>query len=415
MITAIMIGAGNRGIGSYGAFAEKNQEDIKFVGIAEPDPVRRAYFAMKHQIPVINQFDGYQSILSREKLADTCFICTQDNMHYEPALLAMKKKYHIFLEKPMAITPLECIKLGELSDRYGVKLMIGHVLRYTQFFSTIKKIIDEGTIGELMTIQHNENVSFWHQAHSYVRGNWGNSAKSSPMILAKSCHDLDLLIWFANSSPKSVSSFGKLSYFNHNNKPKDAPLFCLDGCPHHDKCVYYAPKVYLNAPDWMKLPVSNDMSDEGLRKALVKGPYGRCVFQCDNDVVDHQVVAIEFESGVTASFTMTAFTHENTRTIKLMGTLGEIRGHMEKNTLEVYQFGSDVPTLINLSVNDYGHSGGDYGIMKAFCSLVEKDELFDLTSNKASIESHLLAFAAEESRMKSQTIDFKTYINKVQK
>jgi predicted dehydrogenase len=234
------------------------------------------------------------------------------------------------------------------------------------------------------------------------------------MILAKSCHDLDLLIWFANSSPKSVSSYGSLSYFKKENAPNGAPKRCMDGCPHQEKCVYYAPKVYLNAEDWMKLPVSNDMSDEGLLKALKTGPYGRCVYQCDNDVVDHQVVAIEFDSGVTAAFTMTAFTHENTRTIKLMGTKGEIRGHMEKNVIEIYRFGNDTPEVINLNVIDYGHGGGDYGIMKAFCALVEKDQLKDLTSNKASIESHLLAFAAEESRVNSQSIDFKSYLKRIQ-
>ncbi len=410
MIKAIMIGAGNRGIGAYGAFAEKNPEDIQFVGIAEPDPVRRMYFAMKHKIPESMQFDDYKSILKEEKFADACFICTQDNMHYEPSVLAMEKGYHIFLEKPMAITPKDCLKLGELSDYFGVKLMIGHVLRYTQFFSTIKSILDQGSIGQLMSIQHNENVSYWHQAHSYVRGNWGNSKKSSPMILAKSCHDLDLLIWFANSSPKSVASYGKLSYFKKENAPVNAPKYCMDGCIHKDDCVYFAPKVYLNAPDWMKLPVSNDMIDDGLLKALKNGPYGRCVYHCDNDVVDHQVVAIEFESGVTAAFTMTAFTHENTRTIKLMGTKGEIRGHMEKNTIEIYRFGNEVPETLNLNVLDYGHGGGDYGIMKAFCQLVEKNILVELTSNKASIESHLLAFAAEESRIKLQSVDFKSFV-----
>lgn len=410
-----MIGAGNRGIGAYGAFAEKNPEDIQFVGIAEPDPMRRGYFAMKHNIPLNRQFDHYKEMLKLDKFADACFICTQDNMHFEPALLAMEKKYHIFLEKPMSVTPKECIQLGELSDQYQLKLMIGHVLRYTQFFSTIKKIIEDGTIGELMSIQHNENVSYWHQAHSYVRGNWGNSEKSSPMILAKSCHDLDLLIWLANSSPKSVSSYGSLSYFKSKNAPLDAPMRCMEGCPHQQSCLYYAPKVYLNAEDWMKLPVSNDMSDEGLLKALKTGPYGRCIYHCDNDVVDHQVVAIEFESGVTTAFTMTAFTHENTRTIKLMGTLGEIRGHMDKNVIEVYRFGNTIPEIINLNVGDYGHGGGDYGIMKAFCAFVEKDEFINLASNKASIESHLLAFAAEESRINHETIDFGNYVKRIKK
>jgi len=410
MITAIMIGAGSRGIGAYGVYAEAHPQDIRFVAVADPDPMRRGYFAMRHGIAPDQIYPGYEEILQKPKLADACFVCTQDNMHFLPAKAAMEKGYHLFLEKPMAVDPVECIRLGKIADDHHVRLMIGHVLRYTPFFSAIKRLIDEGKIGRLMSIQHNENVAFWHQAHSYVRGNWRNSRLSSPMILAKSCHDMDLLIWFAGSHPKKVSSFGSLSYFQAGNAPAGAPLHCMDGCPVQDTCVYFAPRVYPNAPDWLKLPVSNDMSTEALLKALKKGPYGRCVYHCDNDVVDHQVTAIEFANGVTVAFTMTAFTHENTRTIKLMGTSGEIRGHMEANRLELYTFGTDAPEIIDLSMVDSGHGGGDFGIMKAFVELLESGIHSDVASDKASIESHLLAFAAEKSRLMGETVDFPEFV-----
>jgi predicted dehydrogenase len=269
----------------------------------------------------------------------------------------------------------------------------------------------------LVTIQHNENVSYWHQAHSYVRGNWANTKRSSPMILAKSCHDLDLLCWFAGAEPEKVSSFGSLTHFRSENAPAGAPDHCLDGCPAEADCPYHAKKVYLNAPDWMKLPVSNDMSDEGLLKALVKGPYGRCVYRADNDVVDHQVVAIEFTGGVTAAFTMTAFTHENTRTIKLMGTSGEIRGHMDRNVIEVYEFGrnGDAPVeTIDTAGPDYGHGGGDYGIMKAFTGLVEKGLHREVADVAQSVTAHLLAFAAEKSRLDGTTIDYPDFVRKLE-
>ncbi len=322
----------------------------------------------------------------------------------------MSMGYHVFLEKPMAVDPVECIRLGAASRQYGVELMIGHVLRYTPFFSRIKQIVDAGTIGRLMTIQHNENVSFWHQAHSYVRGNWGNSRRSSPMILAKSCHDLDLLLWFAGTDPVKIASFGSLSYFTAANAPSGAPDHCMDGCPSADTCPYYAPKVYLAAPDWMKLPVANDMSDASLLRALARGPYGRCVFRSDNDVVDHQVVAIEFADGLTAAFTMTGFTHENTRTIKLMGTRGEIRGHMDKNVLEVYTFGNDDPKVIATQNPDYGHGGGDYGIMKAFVGLVGSGLNRDVADAGQSVTAHLIAFAAEQARVTGTTVDFPAYV-----
>jgi predicted dehydrogenase len=410
MITAIMIGAGSRGIGAYGYYAEAHPQEIRFVAVADPDPMRRGYFAMRHGISPDHVYAGYEEILREPKLADACFVCTQDNLHFIPAQRAMEKGYHLFLEKPMAVDPVECIQLGKIAEDHRVRLMIGHVLRYTPFFSAIKRLLDEGRIGTLMSIQHNENVSYWHQAHSYVRGNWRNSRLSSPMILAKSCHDLDLLIWFAHSHPKKVSSFGKLSYFTPENAPQGAPAYCLDGCPAQDTCVYYAPRVYPNAPDWLKLPVSNDMSTEALLKALKKGPYGRCVFRCDNDVVDHQVTAIEFANGVTVAFTMTAFTHENTRTIKLMGTKGEIRGHMESNRLEIYAFGKDQPEIVDLATVDAGHGGGDFGIMKAFTELLETGSHSEVASDKSSIESHLLAFAAEESRLKGETVDFSDFV-----
>ncbi len=411
MFTAIMIGAGARGIGVYGDYATKHKDEIRFVAVAEPDPERRLYFAFQHQIPESHQFSGFREILDQGKIADICFVCTQDNMHIEPAIKAIKLGYDLFLEKPMAVTPEDCLLLGQMARKHKTRVMIGHVLRYTMFFSTIKRWLDEGRIGRLMSIQHNENVSYWHQAHSYVRGNWRNERLSSPMLLAKSCHDLDLMVWFANSRPKQVSSFGRLSHFKTEMAPEGAPEFCLDGCPHQDTCIYYAPRVYLNAPIWMKLAVNNDMSDEGLLKALKAGPYGRCVYRSDNDVVDHQVTIVEFANEVTVAFTMTGFTNENTRTIKLMGTEGEIRGHLDKNELELLKFGSDTPETVSFADPETGHGGGDEGIMHAFIdSLSSGDSKWEETLDQA-IESHLLAFAAEVSRKQRRTVDFSGYID----
>ncbi len=409
MFKAIMIGAGARGIGVYGDYALHHQDEITFVGVAEPDPVRRGYFALQHRLSLENQFSDYLPILEKERFADVCFICTQDSMHLEPAIMAMEKGYHVFLEKPMAVKPEDCIALEEAATKNGVILMIGHVLRYTEFFSQIKEWLEAKEIGELTAIQHNENVGFWHYAHSYVRGNWRNEALSSPMILAKSCHDLDLLIWFAASHPTKIASFGNLKHFCKKNAPEGSPDYCMNGCPAQDECVFFAPKVYLNAPIWMKLPVSNDMSDESLLKVLPTSPYGRCVYRCDNDVVDHQSTTIEFENGVTACFTMSAFTNENMRTIKLMGTKGEIRGHMEKNELILAKFGQE-PITVRFNGDDIaGHGGGDHGIMHDFVKMVSEGKKLEKADVKASVESHLLAFAAEISRRYDKVVDFSKY------
>lgn len=410
MITAILLGAGNRGEHAYGRYALENKEDIRFIGVAESNPIRRESFSKAHQIPVELQFEDYKDILNQPRMADACFICLQDQMHYEPAIKALELGYHIFLEKPMALEAKAVIDIFEAAKRVKRNVVVGHVLRYTPFFNAIKDVLDQNTIGDIMTIQHNENVSYWHQAHSYVRGNWRNTKIASPMILAKSCHDMDILAWLVGAKPKSVASFGSLTHFKRSTEV-EVPDYCMSGCQKQDTCPYFAPKVYLNAPDWMKYPVSDDISDEGILKALEKGPYGRCVYRSDNDVVDHQVVSIEFENETTASFTMTAFTHENTRTIKVMGTKGEIRGHMDLNEIEIHKFGRPNKEVIHISESNYGHGGGDYGIMKSFVHLIESDTL-DLESLDISIRGHLLAFMAERSRVEKEIMDYESFIKR---
>jgi len=409
MIQAIMIGAGARGIGAYGGYALMHPDQIRFVAVADPDPVRRGYFATQHKIPADRQFSTDKEILALPKLADACFLCTQDALHFEAAMQAIAQGYHLFLEKPMAISPREVSMIARQAKAFHSRVMIGHVLRYTSFFRAIRELLDQGAIGDLVTIQHNENVSFWHQAHSYVRGNWRNLAVASPMILAKSCHDLDLLIWFADSTPKYVSSFGSLSHFKSANAPEGAPARCMDGCPKQDTCPYFAPKVYTSAPDWMRLAVANDMSDASMLEHLKSGPYGRCVYRCDNDVVDHQVVGLEFENGVTAAFTMTAFTHENTRTIKLMGSKGEIRGHMDKQELELHIFGNESVRQIRTDEGASGHGGGDDGIMAAFVAELNQPGIPDHTNLDSAVWAHLTAFAAETGRLEKRVVDLQTF------
>ncbi len=417
VIKAIMIGAGARGIGVYGEYAKNHPEDLSFVGVADPDKERRMYFAMQHGIPEERQYTDYRDILEKERFADVCFICTQDDMHLDPAIKALNKDYHIFLEKPIATTPSDVLAIKALADKHDRLMMIAHVLRYTDFFSKIKSLIDDGSIGDLISIQHNENVGYWHAAHSYVRGKWHRRDEASPMILAKSCHDLDLLLWFADEPVKSVSSFGSLSYFKRENQPEGAPDYCTEGCPHEKTCPYFAPRVYKEGPIWFKFAVSNQMTEEAIMEALKKGPYGRCVYACDNDVVDHQVTNIEFEDGVTVAFTMSAFTTENTRTIKVMGSEGEIRGHLLKNELEIRRFGEEEHKTIRFEKSElsYDHGGGDQGIMDAFVRTFKQKEAVIEKDLDYSFTSHLLAFAADESRLNNKTVDFQQFVKRIGK
>lgn len=415
-ISLALIGAGDRGMHSYAPYALNKPHEVEFVAVAEPDDKKREAFRKQYGIKEENCFTDYKGLLESPKLADGILICNQDRMHLEPAMMALEKGYHVMLEKPMSVDPAECIQIGDCAEKYNKILVICHVLRYTPFFSTIKELIDRGAIGKLISIQHNENVGYWHQAHSYVRGNWRKAEESSPMILAKSCHDMDIILWLAGSDCTRLSSFGSLTHFKEENAPVGAPERCLQGCPSEKECPYYAPKIYLtDKTAWPTSVISSDLSIEGRLKALQNGPYGRCVYHCDNDVVDHQVVNMEFENGVTAAFTMCAFTNEMSRTLKLMGTKGEIRAHMEKNQIEVIEFGASKKVTIdlNIGVDIHGHGGGDERLMSDFISLIREDNINGLTSAKNSVQSHLMAFAAEKSRVEGTVINMQEYMQQL--
>jgi predicted dehydrogenase len=412
-ITAILIGAGLRGI-TYAGYALSNPTEFKIIAVAEPDRERREQFKALHQIRDENCFDSWEKLLSRPKMADAALICTQDRMHFEPTMKAIELGYDILLEKPMSVSPEECIRLGSYANEHKRILDICYVLRYTPFFMALKKLLKSGRIGRLISVQHNENVGYWHMAHSFVRGNWRNSDESSPMILQKSCHDMDILRWLIGADCTNISSFGELTHFKAENAPIGAPLRCLDGCRHKYECAYYAPKIYLTEyTDWPVSAISNDSSYEARYKALKEGPYGRCVYHCDNNVVDHQVVSMEFANGVTAAFTMCAFTNEISRTIKLMGTEGEIRGVMEKNEIEVKNFSTGTIEVIHLQEGIAGHGGGDDGIMRDFISLLQSEKPDVDYCIDDSVHSHLMAFAAEKSRVEKKVVNMAKYADEL--
>ncbi len=407
MINAIMIGAGNRGIGAYGSYVIEHKDDLMFTGVADPDLERRNYFQTQHNIANDRVFLSAEELFKHPKLADAVFICTQDRQHIAHVLKAMDLGYHVFLEKPMAVDPKDILKIEEKAKATKTILVVAHVLRYSPFFNTIKQVLNEGHLGQIMVINHEENVGYYHQAHSYVRGNWRNSSIASPMILAKSCHDMDILSYLLDDTPKRLSSFGMRSHFRRETMD-GVPGHCLDGCPHQETCLYYAPKVYLNAGDWMKFPVSNDLSDDAILKALAKGPYGRCVYRSDNDVVDHQVVSIEFNQGTTVNFSMSAFSDKITRHIHIMGTLGELWGDMNDDHLTIKPFGKPA-FKVSIPEGKGGHGGGDHGAVKRFVKACSHE--IDVTHDlDIAVQGHLLAFAAEASRVSGKTVDYQQYV-----
>jgi predicted dehydrogenase len=385
---------------TYAQYAKMSPKMLKIVAVAEPVEAKRKKIQAEHGIPDSAAFTSWEYAFDKIPPVDAVIIATQDQMHTAPLLKSMAADLHILCEKPIVPTLEECRSIAKQALSFNKVFMTGYVLKYTPFFSKIKELLDSGAIGRLIGIDHVENVGHIHLSHSFVRGNWRNLAESSPMILAKSCHDMDILAWLAGDSCESLSSYGALHYFTAANAPKNAPKRCLDGCPHMLECPYHVSKIYLTEnTNWPVNIITTDLSMQGRLAALETGPSGRCVFYCDNDVVDHQTVAIKFQNGVMANFTMSGFTMGTHRNITLFGTGGEIRGDMEENHIELKQFSSRHTSIFELAGADGGHGGGDTGLITDFVRMVRDRNGNGRAAISSAFESHYMALAAEHSRL----------------
>ena len=405
-VSLLVIGAGERGTG-YARWARRHPDRASVVGVAEPRAARRARFAAEHGIAAENAAADWRQLADRGRLADAVLICTQDRMHAEPAEAFAALGYHILLEKPMAPDEAACRRIVAAVEKAGTILAVGHVMRYTPYTRAVKEIVDSGQLGDIMSVQHLEPVGFWHQAHSYVRGNWRRSDLAASMLMAKSCHDLDWLQYIVGQAPLRVSSFGGLTHFTAANRPEGAADRCVV-CSVEASCPYSAPRLYRGLLDqgehrWPLSVIVDDFSPAALDEALRSGPYGRCVYACDNDVVDHQVVALEFPGATTATFTMTAFSKAAHRSTRLFGTRAELTGDGE--TIRVYDFLTRAERLITPApagamTAAAGHGGGDAGLMDAFTGAVATGnrELI-MSGPRESLASHLAVFAAERARL----------------
>lgn len=411
-ITAAMVGAGGRGTFAYGPYALEHPDEIQFVAVAEPDLARRQRFADLHNIPPSRQYTTWEDLLNEGKMADALFNMTQDQMHYESTLGALDVGYDILLEKPMTARLDESVHLVQAAEQQGRLLLVCHVLRYTPFFSTLHDIVASGRLGDIVTVEHRENVVYWHMAHSFVRGHWRNEAESSPMILAKCCHDLDILYWNMGRPAQQLHSFGSLMHFRPENAPPGATRRCTDGCPAAEECPFDARPIYLNLNNtgWPVRAITEDLSMEARLHALKTGPYGRCVYDCDNDVVDHQVVNMAFEGGAVVTLVMHGHSHEEGRTMRYDGTCATLRGKSGSSgsRIEIHDHLTGRCVEVPVPESMSGHGGGDHGIMRGFVRVMRGDEAA-LTTARESLESHLLAWAAEESRHEGSVVNMNDF------
>ena len=407
----VLIGAGQRGT-IYATYARERGHEI--AALAERDPVRRRIVGDALGVPEDRRFAEGAELLALPRLGEAAIIATMDRDHYAEAIPAMEKGYHLLLEKPISPDPGETLAIERAADRTGRHVTVCHVLRYSPFFREVKKAIDSGKIGRVITIQHNENIGNFHIAHSFVRGNWRRSDLASPLIMQKSCHDMDLLVWLAGSGCESLASFGDRTYFREENAPAGSAARCCE-CPLQESCRFSAYRCYLPvAGNWPATVLTEDQSEAGLRKAIAEGPYGRCVYRCDNDVCDHQVTILRFRNGVTATFNLSGFTNQMTRTLKIMGEDGEIRASEAENEITVTRFGSYGAArceseVIHPEIPQSGHSGGDSGIVDSFLSVLAGSGAASATDIHESVESHMMACAAEESRLTGRVIRIESF------
>ena len=411
-VTFAICGLGIRGMEAYASFQKLHPEKMKITAGADPDAQRRTALQAEFGVPAEHCFVTGEELLLQPKLADVMIIATQDRQHVAQALAALDKGYHLVLEKPISPLLDECLALKKKAHETGRVVVVCHVLRYTEFYSTLFRLLREGAVGRIESLDAIENIAYWHFAHSYVRGNWRRADEASPMILAKSCHDMDIIRWLVGVPCESVSSYGSLDWFRAENAPAGSASRCLSGCACKEGCPYDAEKIYImneksgirsGNHEWPCSVLVNGPTEEKLYDAIRTGLYGRCVYHCDNDVADHQVVSMRFEGGATATFTVCAFTAKCYRSIKVMGTMGEIEGDMDANVLHVRRFGQPEETLDLGRIPDRfaGHGGGDARMMDYVCELIAAGGTQGLTNVDASVESHVMALAAEYSRTHS--------------
>ncbi|MBQ7995542.1 MAG: Gfo/Idh/MocA family oxidoreductase [Bacilli bacterium] len=408
VFSVAIIGCGSRGLDVY-AFNMVETKGFEIVSVCDKRETRIERAKELYSINPDNCFLDENEFF-KEKRADVLVIATQDRDHVRQCIKALEKGYDVLLEKPISPSKDECLALLAAHKKYGGKVIVCHVLRYAPAYKKAAELIDSGAIGKLIDINALEQVGYWHIAHSFVRGNWRNSEETSPMILAKCCHDMDLLQYFAKSKAKSVSSIGDLSYFKKENQPKDAADKC-DECKYDKTCPYSAYRTYVERwkeagmPDTMwpqnVVCLEHPLTEEKIINAYKHNKYGRCVFACDNNVVDHQTTNILFENGVTANLTMLGFTQTNSRIYRFHGSIGEIVLDEERKELVYKPFGgqSEIFPFSKILKTEVGHGGGDLALIEAlYDSLTNQSGLS--TVLESSIESHLMAFAAEASRLK---------------
>jgi len=432
MITVSLLGAGNRGLDTYASIARKELKDVKFICCIDEDPVRLSQFRKLFGVPEEALFSSADDFFAKPRQSELLVIATHDTSHYSLAIKALEAGYDLILEKPAALKVEELLELEALADSLGRIVIVSHVLRYHRMWQLIKRTIDEGKLGKIMTISHHENIGHYHYAHSYARGSWRRKETSGPLVLTKSSHDIDLLYYLVGSKVKRVASFGSLSYFHGGNAPEGRGERC-ENCAVSKACRYEGERMYTSYGGFYPLFTKNEYTRKAVREGLRSTEYGRCIYAMDNDVVDHQSSILEFENGVSATFNLNAFTRRMHRFIKIMCEYGEITADertVEISTFELQPlFRGFISNMLQLDrritkriklykpwdlSKYFGHGGADRRFVRSvFESYRQEKE--SLTPIAQSVHSHIVALALEEARVTGETIVIDEFVERNRK
>lgn len=423
-LSAIIVGAGHRALG-YASYAKSHPDLMEIVGVADPSKQRRDNVAKQFNLDPSRCFESAEELASQPKFADFIINGTMDHQHVATSLPLIEKGYDMLLEKPFATNEEEMWELVEAAKRKGSKIAICHVLRFAPLYAAIRQQVADGVIGDIINIQATEHVSYHHMGTGYIRGKWNRTDYcKSTMLMAKSCHDLDLIAWMKSGiKPVSVCSFGNNFQFRPEKAPPNSGTRCLVDCPIEKDCLYSAKKHYIDHPNrwsfyvWDSLEHIENPTIEDKIESLKTSPYGKCAWKTDMNVVDHQSVAIEFEDGCTATLNMVGGCAKPSRSIHIIGTRGEIQSYFESSKFVIrhidprpgHEFSEqtiDLNIIGDMTGAHGGHGGGDSRLVEDFLAYLSGNKpSISTTSIEDSVAGHLMGFCANRSVEEHRVVD----------
>jgi predicted dehydrogenase len=398
-----VIGAGVRGT-NLARKLSLSQYDASVVAVAEPEKTKREAFAAEFGLSASVLFKGWEELTENLSECDAVIIATLDNQHTGPALACLGRGWNILIEKPLADTLEDCRMIVSRQKEQGNVVAVCHTLRFMEGFRTVRQLLTEDHIGELVHIEHMEAIGHSRFAHNYVRGRWAKERENTFLLLHKCSHDIDYICWLISNPCIKVSSFGSLKYFVPSNAPEGSTERCTDGCAVVGTCPYSSVRIYVNSSldEWPARDICTIHTREAHLEAVKNGPYGSCVWYAGNDVVDHQVVLMEFEGGATATCTLSGYSATNGRRIRLQGAMGEILFDEASGTISVKKFTGENEKIIHISEPESYHPE-DQEIVDEWLSSLINSTAVTVDAGEA-LRTHAVVFAAEKSRRENRTV-----------